>query len=104
VAGDAADIVPVVLRPLEITVLYSVLVTTQAAVADVSRRELRWVYDLGRIAAARDVLGSRPMARFAALKRRSPARIQRGFPVRCGFKVRKCLGMTGLADVRADVL
>jgi hypothetical protein len=103
VAGYTAHVIGVVLRSVEVRVLFAVLMASQAALAYVfSFRSLEDEY-LGFVAAGFDVSLAGTVASFAALPLRSALR-QCGLEVRSGFKIFENIFVAGLACLGPNVI
>src|SRR5208282_4089393 len=102
VAADTADVRLGVGRPVKVRV--RTRVTGQALGVNLFGRVLRWIVDLGHVAAAGHVLRPGTMAAFTTLVRGTALFIERGLPVRGFLPGLVNFLVTGLAGLRSHVV
>ena len=102
VAGNAAYIINIVLRAVEVGMFLSIFMTTEAALADLFRRFVFECEDLAFVSSCLDMFLARSVTGLAAL----PFRTFLGegcFPVRSRLEILEDVFMAGFAGVRSNV-
>jgi hypothetical protein len=102
VAGNAAYVINIVLRAVEVGMFLSIFMTTEAALADLLRRFAFESEDLAFVSSSLNVLLAWAVTGLAALPFRTFL-AEGCLPVRSGFEILENIFVAGLAGVRSNV-